>query len=184
MRKNTTSRKRAITQTYAEQTKEIDRRIDKSEEGGVLDFTLSGKRLEIEARAAHDLLHVGAPDFIILALTKLISDAAKSKGLPEPTFTDDEDETQEQAIEKIAEIFCLAREYKQPIEDPRSNASLAHHLAAVFAHPKTPVVLYNAMREHLDVSFEGIIDGVETASPWITLMLDSLDEKEAEGGAR
>lgn len=148
VKKSSTARKTSASQqTYTAQARAIMRRIDKAEESNMLDCTLEAQRLLIVAKAAWDLLHVGAPDFIILALTKLISDAARSEGLPVPTYENDESETVEQAIKKIADIFCIAIKYKPAAQN--SPAALAEHIAAIVKHPLTPVGLFNALADEL-----------------------------------
>lgn len=65
-----------------------------------------------QAQMLYDLLHTGAPDFVMTAIIKGIDEAAESKGLDAPTYADDETETKEQAVEKIANILTTARDYQ------------------------------------------------------------------------
>jgi hypothetical protein len=133
--------------SYTEQHRATHRQLEKAEANNCYDFILAEKLKEIEARAVYDALHVGAPDFIINALVLAIDAAARSQNMTSPTYADDETETREQAIEKIADILLLAHDYKPA--DPESPAALAAHIAAILNHPPTPVDLHNAMSDEL-----------------------------------
>jgi hypothetical protein len=105
----TSRRKRAITQqTYTAQAGEIDRQLTRAKAGKTLHVRLSARRNQLVALALWDAIRVGAPDFIIGALVLAVEEAARSTGLPAPTYAEDETETTEQAIQKINDILTSA----------------------------------------------------------------------------
>lgn len=105
------------------------------------------------------MLQVCAPDFIVAAILQAIDAAARSKGLPIPMCSEDEDETREQALKKLADIFTIARDYKAP--DADSAAALAAHLSAVSSHPLLPAEAREALTEVLAT----LDDYVDRSSP-------------------
>jgi hypothetical protein len=133
--------------SYVEQHRAIQRRITKSEANSCYDLTLAEKQREIEARAVYDVIQVCSPDFIAIGLMKLLDDAAKSKGLRRPLFSEDEGETKAEAIKMIMDIFACAYNYKPADKD--SPAALAAHLSAVVNHPLLPTEVYNPLADAL-----------------------------------
>lgn len=172
---------------YTEQAQDVDRRIEAAEKRDEFNLILAAKRKDIEARAAYDLLHVGAPDFIIHALTTSIDAAAKSRNLSAPTYANDETETEAQAIEKIADIFTVAYDYKPT--DPESLTGLAGHIAAVLAHPRIPAKLYNdissAVMEFQNscIDYTAMLDSAEVIEKSLTMYAEN-ETKRQKGGAR
>jgi hypothetical protein len=135
--------------TYTEQVEAIARQLEKAEEKDILDTVLFARQVRIQALALWDMLHAGMPDFIINTITEALEAMAQSQNLPSPDFADDETETREQAIEKIADILMIAGGYK-PI-GPDSPAVLALHLSAVIRHPLLPVEIGDALARGVGV---------------------------------
>jgi hypothetical protein len=135
--------------SYTEQSDAISERIKKEEAKNTFDLILATERAEIIARATHDVIHVGLPDFLLTAIVNAIDEAAKAGGKPSPTYANDETETIEQAIEKIDSIFCFARATCYKPADANSLAALATHLSAVANHPLLPVEVHNPLADAL-----------------------------------
>jgi hypothetical protein len=159
--------------TYTAQARALDKRIERAEDNNVLDMMLAEKRSLIQARALWDAIRVGVPDFITNALVSLIDAAAKSKGLPAPTYAEDKTETEAQAIEKIEHILCCAREYKPATPD------IAQMIVNVWNHPDCPEVVADGINESTSHLFNEL-DEVYRTAPYVRALIEKhLQEKGA-----
>jgi hypothetical protein len=67
-----------------------------------------------------------------------------------------------------------------------TRAELARHIAAVLAHPATPVALYNAMIDELNTLSSDYLSVIQNTPAYIESCLDYHEDKETmrrKGGA-
>jgi hypothetical protein len=170
--------KKATRKTYTEQARAINARIKRAEANNTFDLILAAEQMRIEALAVWDAIRVGAPDFIINALVTVIEAAARSKGLPAPTYAEDKTETRAQAIEKIEHILHSARHFKP------ATPTLAQMIVAVIEHDDCPQEVLDALNGATSDLFNRLNDGTKKVyftAPYIHALIE--ESKVQEGGA-
>jgi hypothetical protein len=169
--------------TYTEQVKAIARRIDQEEAKNILDMTLAAKQLEVQALAVWDAIHAGTPDFITVAITGALNAAANAHSLPLPMFADNQTESREETLKKIADILCIARDFKPT----QPTKTLAEMIVDVLEHPDCPQEIRDGLNEATSELFNRLNDSetgrrVYFTAPYIhALIVESKKQEEEEG---
>lgn len=65
-------------------------------------------------------------------------------------------------------------------QEQTARAELARHIAAVLAHPATPVALYNAMIDELNTLSSDYLSVIQNTPAYIEGCLDYYEGKEAK----
>jgi hypothetical protein len=167
--KKTAARKgKAAPLHYTAQVNALSKRLAHEESKDIYDTVLSGQIDTAHATAIYDLIRSGPPDFITQTLIDVLDRAAQSKKLPAPTFAEDETETAEQGIRKIADILLLAHGsgFKWRA-DPDSPAALAEAVAAILDNESTPAALSTYLSDTVQEWSNAYLDEVDSTAPFI-----------------